>query len=173
MKIRQKHLTAQVYGNQVLSWRILFFLGVTRHFWWSKDWARWTLFWCKMQRQKVETKAVSVKVHDNATQTFNNLTQAYINKVIWRRSWFHMAFVPWGKVCIQLFSLQLWINSRIDSLFNFVTATGLGEGKLWKNNFVSHPAHAEGLGKCIWKYSSMQSTSFMWQKALLDDRETV
>ena len=25
---------------------------------------------------------------------------------------FHIALIPSGKVCIQLFSLQLWVNSR-------------------------------------------------------------
>ena len=27
---------------------------------------------------------------------------------------FHIALIPLGKVCIQLFSLQLWVNSRKD-----------------------------------------------------------
>ena len=27
---------------------------------------------------------------------------------------FHIALIPFGKVCIQLFSLQLWVNSRAD-----------------------------------------------------------
>ena len=27
---------------------------------------------------------------------------------------FHIALIPLGKVCIQLFSLQLWVNSRTD-----------------------------------------------------------
>ena len=27
---------------------------------------------------------------------------------------FHIALIPFGKVWIQLFSLQLWVNSRID-----------------------------------------------------------
>ena len=29
---------------------------------------------------------------------------------------FHIALIPLGKVWIQLFSLQLWVNSRIDSV---------------------------------------------------------
>ena len=27
---------------------------------------------------------------------------------------FHIALIPLGKVWIQLFSLQLWVNSRVD-----------------------------------------------------------
>ena len=27
---------------------------------------------------------------------------------------FHIALIPWGKVWIQIFSLQLWVNSRAD-----------------------------------------------------------
>ena len=37
---------------------------------------------------------------------------------------FHIALIPLGKVWIQLFSLQLWVNSRADLV-------SLGEGKLW------------------------------------------
>ena len=38
---------------------------------------------------------------------------------------FHIALIPLGKVWIQLFSLQLWVNSSLNE------ATSLGEGKLW------------------------------------------
>ena len=38
---------------------------------------------------------------------------------------FHIALIPLGKVWIQLFSLQLWVNCRADWVFT------LGEGKLW------------------------------------------
>ena len=37
---------------------------------------------------------------------------------------FQIALIPLGKVWIQLFSLQLWVNSLGE-------ATILGEGKLW------------------------------------------
>ena len=40
---------------------------------------------------------------------------------------FHIALVPLGKVWIQLFSLQLWVNSRTD----WVLQPCLGKGKLW------------------------------------------
>ena len=59
--------------------------------------------------------------------------QTYIIKILWcngyrRRNWtrryefkswtrliaFHIALIPLGKVWIQLFSLQLWVNSRTD-----------------------------------------------------------
>ena len=41
---------------------------------------------------------------------------------------FHMVLIPLGKVWIQLFSLQLWVNSRADW---FLQPTSLGEGKPW------------------------------------------
>ena len=40
---------------------------------------------------------------------------------------FHIALIPLGKVGIQLFSLQLWVNSRAD----WVLQLWWGEGKLW------------------------------------------
>ena len=43
---------------------------------------------------------------------------------------FHIATIPLGKVWIQLFSLQLWVNSRADCFFSLGEATSLGEGKL-------------------------------------------
>ena len=64
-------------------------------------------------------------------------------KWTWRqefKSWmrliaFHIALIPLGKVWIQLFSLQLWVNSREKvektGFFSFGEATSLGEGKLW------------------------------------------
>ena len=36
-----------------------------------------------------------------------------------------------GKLCSQLFSLQLWVNSRTDCFFNVGMTTSLGKGKLW------------------------------------------
>ena len=44
---------------------------------------------------------------------------------------FHIALIPLGKVWIQLFSLQLWVNSRTDWFFSLGEATSLGERKLW------------------------------------------
>ena len=44
---------------------------------------------------------------------------------------FQIALIPLGKVWIQLFSLQLWVNSRTDWFFSLGEATSLGEGKLW------------------------------------------
>ena len=43
---------------------------------------------------------------------------------------FQIVLILLGKVCIQLFSLQLLVNSRADWLFNFGMTTGLGERKL-------------------------------------------
>ena len=49
------------------------------------------------------------------------------------RDWlhFHIALIPLGKVWIQLFSFQLWVNSRQTRFFSLGEATSLGEGKLW------------------------------------------
>ena len=55
---------------------------------------------------------------------------------------FHIALIPLGKVWIQLFSLQLWANSR--------AATSLGEGKFkpvkfrLKIDVVSYPSGGVG-----------------------------
>ena len=40
---------------------------------------------------------------------------------------FHIVLIPLGKVWIQLFSLQLWVNSRAD----WVLQPWSREGKLW------------------------------------------
>ena len=66
---------------------------------------------------------------------------------------FHIALIPWGKVWIQLFSLQLWVNSWTDWVLHPWWGTSLGEGnselkpvKLrLKIDLVSYPALAEGL----------------------------
>ena len=44
---------------------------------------------------------------------------------------FHIALIPFGKVWIHSFSLQLWVNSRTNWLFSLGEATSLGEGQLW------------------------------------------
>ena len=70
---------------------------------------------------------------------------------------FHIALMPLGKVWIQLFSLQLWINSRADWVLQFGEATGLGEGKSefkpvklrLKIDLVSYHARVEGLVNMI------------------------
>ena len=43
---------------------------------------------------------------------------------------FHIALIPLGKEWFQLFSLQLWVNSRADGFFSLGEGTSLGEGKL-------------------------------------------
>ena len=63
---------------------------------------------------------------------------------------FHIALIPLGKVWIQLFSLQLWVNSRTGSIGE---ATSLGEGNSGfklvklrlKIELVSYPTLAESL----------------------------
>ena len=44
---------------------------------------------------------------------------------------FHILLIFLQKVWIQLFSFQLWVNSRVDWALLFGMATGFGEGKLW------------------------------------------
>ena len=44
---------------------------------------------------------------------------------------FHIALIPLGKVWIQLFSPQQWVNSRTAGFFSLGEETSLGEGKLW------------------------------------------
>ena len=44
---------------------------------------------------------------------------------------FHIALIPLGKVWIQLFSLQLWVNIGQTRFFSLGEVTSLGEGKLW------------------------------------------
>ena len=46
---------------------------------------------------------------------------------------FHIAQIPLEKILIQKFSLQLWVNGRVDWLFDLGMATGLTEGKLNSN----------------------------------------
>ena len=46
---------------------------------------------------------------------------------------FHIALMPLGKVRIQLFSLQLWVNSRRDCVLQPCEATSRGEGTLNSN----------------------------------------
>ena len=45
---------------------------------------------------------------------------------------FHIELIPLGKVWIQLFSFQVWENSRTQTeFFSLGEATSQGEGKLW------------------------------------------
>ena len=76
-----------------------------------------------------------------------------ISMVLWRCSWcnsyrrrkwtrrhefkswtrliaFHIARITLGNVWIQLFSFQLWVNSRVDWFFSLGEAISLREGKL-------------------------------------------
>ena len=64
---------------------------------------------------------------------------------------FHIALIPLGKVWIQLFSLQLWVNSWADLVKQLVKEKENSEFRPVKLrleiDFVSYPARAEGLGK--------------------------
>ena len=74
---------------------------------------------------------------------------------------FHIALIPFGKVWIQLFSLQLWVNSRAD-WFLLPWFFSLGERnsefkpvKLrLKIDLVSYPTRTEGLVNMIIKIKS-------------------
>ena len=69
---------------------------------------------------------------------------------------FHMVLIHLGKVCIQLFTFQLWVNSRTDWLFNFDMATSLRERKQNPNclriDLVSQLAQMKGLYIYIYIY---------------------
>ena len=43
---------------------------------------------------------------------------------------FHIALIPFEKIWIKSFLLQLWINSRVAGIFNLAMATGLGERRV-------------------------------------------
>ena len=45
---------------------------------------------------------------------------------------FHIALILLRTIWIHLFSLQLWVDSRVNWTFNLSMATSLGEGKFWK-----------------------------------------
>ena len=42
---------------------------------------------------------------------------------------FDIVLIYLGKVCIQLFSLQLWVNCEVDLVFDLLIATATGEEK--------------------------------------------
>ena len=62
---------------------------------------------------------------------------------------FHITLQSLGKVWIQLFTLQLWVNNRADLFLNLGMATSLGEKNsefklvklCLKIDLVLHPAH--------------------------------
>ena len=71
---------------------------------------------------------------------------------------FHIALIPLGKVWIQLFSLQLWVNSRTDWVLqpwwgNYSRRRNTLNSKTVKLclriDLVSYPAWAEGLVNMI------------------------
>ena len=80
----------------------------------KKNWpciATWRCLWCNGYRRRKWTRR-----HE-----FKSWTRLIA---------FHIALIPLGKVWIQLFSLQLWVNSRADWFFSLDEATSL-EVKLW------------------------------------------
>ena len=96
----------------------------------------------KMKRSFFQAAVVSILLHGCTTWTLTkrlekkldgNYTRMFERSCPWcngyrRRKWtrrlqfkswtrliaFHIALIPLGKVWIQLFSLQLWVNSRTD-----------------------------------------------------------
>ena len=76
---------------------------------------------------------------------------------------FHIALIPLGKVWIQLFSLQLWVNSRADWVLQ--PWWSLGERKLWiqtsktplKIDLVTYPARVNRINQHL-------CTGWMWDK---------
>ena len=75
-----------------------------------------------------------------------------------------IALIPLGKEWIQLFSLQLWVNSSSSALVRqLVQEKENSEFKpvklRLKIDLVSYPARAEGLGKYL--YTHLQISSYM------------
>ena len=68
---------------------------------------------------------------------------------------FCIVLICLGKICIQLFSLQLWVNSRADWYSKLGIATSLGENKIYiqtplkKIDLVLYPACDGVLGKYL------------------------
>ena len=67
---------------------------------------------------------------------------------------FHIALIPLGKVWIQLFSIQLWVNSRADCVFWLWLGNLSNRSKTLSSNLVnfalkidlvSHHMRADGL----------------------------
>ena len=86
-------------------------LIVYQHFWWCP--------WCNGYRCRKWTRQLEFKS--------------------WTRMIaFHIALITLGKVWIQLFSFQLWVNSRTDWVLQLGETTSLGEGKL--NSNLLNPA---------------------------------
>ena len=75
---------------------------------WRGRWCKWRCPWCNDYRRRKWTRR-----HE-----FKSWTRLIA---------FHIALIPLGKVWIQLFSLQLWVNR----FFSFGGANSLEEGKLW------------------------------------------
>ena len=63
--------------------------------WYPVDTIRWRCPWCSRYRRRKWTRRHEFK--------------SYTRLIA-----FHIALIPLGKVWIQLFSLQLWVNSRTD-----------------------------------------------------------
>ena len=59
---------------------------------------------------------------------------------------FHIALIPLGKVGIQIFSLQLWVDME-NSEFKPTK-------RCLKIDLMSYPARAEGLGKYGWLFNA-------------------
>ena len=62
---------------------------------WRCPWCNWRCLWCNGYRRRIWTRR-----HEFKSWT-------------WLIA-FHIALIPLGKVWIQIFSLQLWVNSRAD-----------------------------------------------------------
>ena len=67
---------------------------------------------------------------------------------------FHLALIPVGKEWIRLFSLQLWVNSRVDWISSALMQPRVSEKEnsefkpvklRLKNDLMSYPVQAEGL----------------------------
>ena len=66
-------------------------------------------------RVKIDLEAIAIKKYEGARGVMVIVVENGHGDKSWTRLIaFHIALIPLGKVWIQLFSLQLWVNSRAD-----------------------------------------------------------
>ena len=105
-----KNCTPQLYSKRV---------GFGRHFWEGL----WMKFNTKCGYLRGPVYRI-VNTSHREKEIFNTRYKMFFEfKSLMRLIAFHIALIPLGKVWIQLFSLQLWMNSRADWLL-----------QLWRGN---------------------------------------
>ena len=121
----------------------------------------WRCLWCNGYRRRKRTRRYK----------FKSWTRLIA---------FHIALIPLGKVWIQLFSLQLWVNSWADCVLQPWWGNLSRRRKTLNSNLlnsakkidqVSYPARAEGLGKYDNSYIMLLMFTkdyFNWKNEVVD-----